>query len=97
MHPSPDRTDLDLKLELPEHIVAAPELIDRGTCQEDAPRNVPRDAPGDVPRDVPWGRTVGRAKGTRYGTSSKFLRAGRGTRETSSEFLRAGRENKHFA
>eukprot|EP00959_Pyramimonas_sp_CCMP1952_P383191 8029345-Pyramimonas_sp.AAC.1 len=39
-------------LELPEHIVAAPELIDRGTCQGDAPRNVPGDAPRDVPGDV---------------------------------------------
>eukprot|EP00959_Pyramimonas_sp_CCMP1952_P255307 5332437-Pyramimonas_sp.AAC.1 len=47
VHPSPDRTDLDIKLELPEHIIAAPRLIDRGTCQEDAPWNVPRDAPGD--------------------------------------------------
>eukprot|EP00959_Pyramimonas_sp_CCMP1952_P047352 988273-Pyramimonas_sp.AAC.1 len=51
LHPSPDRTDLDAKLELPEHITAAPELIDRGICQEDAPRNVPRDAPGDGPGD----------------------------------------------
>ena len=65
MHPSPDRTDLDLKLELPEHIVAAPELMDRGTCQEDATQNVSRDAPSDVPRDVPWARTAGRAKETR--------------------------------
>ncbi len=57
------------KLELPGHIAIAPELIDRGTCQEDAPRNVPRDAPGDVPGDVPWALTAGRAKGTRYGTT----------------------------
>ncbi len=31
LHPSPDRTDLELnKLELPEHIVAAQVLINRG-------------------------------------------------------------------
>eukprot|EP00959_Pyramimonas_sp_CCMP1952_P283097 5917395-Pyramimonas_sp.AAC.1 len=51
LHPSPDRTDLDLKLELPKHTVAATELIDRETCHEDAPRNVSRDAPSDVPGD----------------------------------------------
>eukprot|EP00959_Pyramimonas_sp_CCMP1952_P157993 3303595-Pyramimonas_sp.AAC.1 len=42
LHTNPDRTDLDLKRELPEyivHIVADPEETDRGTCQEDAPRN----------------------------------------------------------
>eukprot|EP00959_Pyramimonas_sp_CCMP1952_P190690 3988254-Pyramimonas_sp.AAC.1 len=65
LHPSPGRTDLDLKLELRGHIVAAPELVDMVACQEDAPRNVSR---GDVPRDVPRSRTAGRAEGTRYGT-----------------------------
>eukprot|EP00959_Pyramimonas_sp_CCMP1952_P318810 6670630-Pyramimonas_sp.AAC.1 len=55
-------------LELPQHIVPAPELIDRGACQQDAPWKVTSDALGDAPEDVPWGRTAGHAKGTRYGT-----------------------------
>eukprot|EP00959_Pyramimonas_sp_CCMP1952_P302443 6328241-Pyramimonas_sp.AAC.1 len=67
LHPSPDRIDLDLKLELPEQMVTAPELIDRGGMPRGRAAERPEDAPGDVPGDVSWGRTAGRAKGTRYG------------------------------
>ena len=62
------------------------------------PRPSSRSSPGASPGPS-WGPLLGPPKenpaktNELVETSSKFMRAGRGTRETSSEFLRAGRSS----